>query len=155
MAGTDYRKSHSRTPAASVLCSRSALFLLSATAPLLQQWLSRTDHPDVTLIFSTAPVTWGGWVSCSCSLSYWSPFLHFTQSRLWAAGYVLPASVIATSILRNCKPVEQQSRLPTLQIIPDSTRTVAALAHPFTGSLQLPLWRHPVHHTEIAVVPIF
>src|SRR5690606_19126815 len=26
LAGTDYRKSHSRTPAASVLCSRSALF---------------------------------------------------------------------------------------------------------------------------------
>lgn len=136
-------------------------FLLSATAPLLQQWLSRTDHPDARdpyFLYSASNMGSLGILFLFPFLL--EPFLSIsTQSRLWAAGYVLFIAFlwIATSILRNRKPVEQQEAdYSTLQIIPDSTP--AQRLHWLILSLVPCSYLYGVTQyisTEIAVVPIF
>ena len=134
-------------------------FLLSATAPLLQQWLSRTDHPDARdpyFLYSASNMGSLGILFLFPFLL--EPFLSIsTQSRLWAAGYVLFIAFlwIATSILRNRKPVEQQEAdYSTLQIIPDSTP--AQRLHWLILSLVPCSYLYGVTQyisTEIAVVP--
>jgi spermidine synthase len=125
---------------AGVLASKIGLpfFALSATAPLLQRWFSRTDHPaakDPYFLYAASNLG-----SLAALLGYPSvvePVLGLSgQSRFWAMGY---AVLVLCSV--GCGWI----------VVRSATAPAATPARP--GKIPSASWRERLHWLALAAVP--
>lgn len=138
-------------------------FVVSATAPLLQKWFSRTGHPsahDPYFLYAASNVG-----SIAALLAY--PFLVepwwplSLQSRGWSAGFLsfgaltLVCAILATRFRSEQSPVsdaEAQSALPDHTAVTWANRTywVALAAIPSSLMLAVTMFLS----TDVAAVPL-
>jgi hypothetical protein len=131
-------------------------FVVAATAPLLQRWFAETDHPragDPYFLYAASNA--GSLLALVGYVTVVEPNLTLrAQSRLWAAGYVVLAGLVAACavVLRRSPALAPES--PAMAGSPVSTRERARwLALAFTpSSLLLSVTTYLT--TDLAPVPL-
>lgn len=143
--------------------------LLAATAPLLQRWFSRLDHPDASdPYFLYAASNLGSFAGLLAYPFVLEPLLPLTAQRwMWAAGYGALVVVVAVAVGRSGRsgreqagtggigrhfpPVAVRSRLLRSRVLPSApVRWILLAAVP--SSLLLGVTLHV--STDIAAVPL-
>ena len=123
-------------------------FAISATAPLLQRWFSRSGHPhadDPYFLYVSSNA--GGLIALLAYPVLIEPWLGLTvQSRVWAVGYLLLAATIVS-----CAIGLRASRRRQAVSISGSPSIAAALAEsvPPEGLR----WARRAHWVALAFVP--
>jgi hypothetical protein len=122
-------------------------FAVSATAPLLQRWFSRSDHPhaaDPYFLYVSSNI--GGLAALLAYPVVIEPVLGLSvQSRMWAAGYALLAVTIVLCSI-SLRGLRGTGSALTAAPVPDAEGAPSALSDKIT-------WGTRAHWLVLSFVP--
>ncbi|MBM4029255.1 MAG: hypothetical protein FJ280_28235, partial [Planctomycetes bacterium] len=138
-------------------------FAISATAPLLQRWFSRSDHPhasDPYFLYVSSNI--GGLAALLAYPTLVEPTFGLAQQgQLWTAGYALLAALIAGFALslwlaqRGYRPPEIAEIVASLDTMPAVRSGVVRRYREYalTSTLQTVTWAMRARWVALAFVP--